>query len=462
MRVTSIVNRLKAATRSQIDLLRTLSRGFHNILDLWPSEVFERGLCVYKVIRRQVFVVSDPALIEYVMLTNVENFRKSDASRQMLEPLIGQSMFITHGDHWRRQRRIATPAFHTRHIRRFVDTMVAQTLAMLERWEEGDPRAEVELGREMTQLTAEIICHTLFGHDIGGSVDQVYDAFSRYQDSLGRLALAELTGLPSWLPRLRSRRGSKAVSELDAIVTNIIDSRRASHSERRDLLGLLLSAVDPETGAHLSDRLIRDELLFLFLAGHETTANALIWSWYLLSQSQEAEQRLHAEIDSVLGARVPCYEDLENLPWLRAVLQESMRLYPPVHVYSREAVNDDWLGDQRCPAGAMVVVSPWVVHRHRALWDEPDAFRPERFLPENARGRSRYSWIPFGAGPRICLGMGFAMTEMMIAMALVAQRYRLCLAPGQSVEPLGRLTLRPSQEIRMVLGRRSRKSGAAL
>lgn len=428
-----------------------LIRGHQNILNLWQDDVFDRPLCTYTIFRRRVFVVNDPDLIEYVMVTHVENFRKSDASRRMLEPLIGKSMFITHGAHWQRQRRIATPAFHSRHVRAFASTMVAETQDLLARWEGLDRNAEVDISREMTGLTAEIICRTLFSHDIDDSVDRVYDAFSRYQDSLGRLAVSELAGLPAWLPRPGSRRGRRAAAELDRIVGGIVAQRQASGVQRSDLLGLLLAAVDPETGTSLSARLVRDELLFLFLAGHETTANAMVWTWYLLSQSPEAERRLHAEIDTVLEGRVPEFEDLANLPWLRAVLQEAMRLYPPVHVYSREAVVDDKLGDTHCPAGSMVVIAPWVVQRHRMLWDEPNAFRPERFLAENSVGRPRYAWLPFSAGPRTCLGIGFAMTEMMLAASLIVQRYRLCLRPGHPVDPLGRLTLRPAKGLPMRL-----------
>ena len=434
---------------------RMLVRGSQNILNVWPDEVFEKPLCVYSVFRRRVFVVSDPALIEYVMVTKVENFRKSDASRRMLEPLIGKSMFITHGEHWRRQRRIATPAFHSRHIRAFSSMMVEETQDLLARWEKLGADAEVDVSREMTRLTAEIICRTLFSYDIDDSVERVYDAFARYQDSLGRLAISELAGLPAWLPRPSAWRGRRAAAELDRIVGEIVAQRQRTGEQRSDLLGLLLDAVDPVTGTSLSARLVRDELLMLFLAGHETTANAMVWTWYLLSQSPEAERRLHEELDSVLADRVPRYEDLQQLPWLRAVLQESMRLYPPLHVYSREAVKSDRLGGKPCPAGSMVVIAPWVVQRHRLLWQEPAAFRPERFLPENSVERPRYAWLPFSAGPRTCLGTGFAMTEMMLAAALIAQRYRLRLRPGHPVEPLGRLTLRPTHGLPMRLVPRS-------
>ena len=432
-----------------------LWRGFWNIIDAWSPELFEKDLVRTRTFFRDVFVVSAPADVEYVMVTNVDNFPKSDVSQQMLKPLIGDSMFITHGEHWKRQRRLATPAFHKRHIREFAVTMVGRTQTMVDQWSSIEDGGQVEVSREMTRLTAEVITGTLFSDDITGKTDQVYDAFARYQQSLGRLAVAELMGVSRVLPRWGERKGKKAAAELDAIVFEIIERRRKSGENKGDLLSLLLEARDPDTGGRLSDRLIRDELLFLFLAGHETTASATIWTWYLLSQHPDVEARIHEEIDEVLSGRTPTYEDIANLNYVRAVLFESMRLYPPVHVYARQNVTDDIIQGQQVPAGSLIVIAPWIIHRHKKLWDEPEAFRPDRFLGEKGRPRPRYDYLPFSAGPRTCLGMSFAMTEMAIVVAMVAQRFRLALLPGHRVEPLGYLTLRPKFGLPMIIERRS-------
>lgn len=433
-----------------------LWRGIWNILDAWAPELFEADFVHTRTFFRHVFVVSSPPDVEYVMVTNVENFPKSDVSQQMLKPLIGDSMFITHGAHWKRQRRLATPAFHTRHIREFTSVMVERTRAMVDAWEGVEEGGRIEIDREMTRLTAEIITGSLFSDDISGKTDQVYDAFARYQNSLGRLAVAELMGISRMLPRWGARKGRKAAEELDAIVWEIIERRQKSGENKGDLLSLLLESRDPDTGGRLSERLIRDELLFFFLAGHETTASATIWTWYLLSQHPEIEARVHEEIDKVLSGRTPTYDDVANLKYIRAVLFESMRLYPPVHVYSRQNIRDDVIHGEHVPAGSLIVIAPWVIQRHKKLWDEPEAFRPDRFLGEKGRPRPRYDYLPFSAGPRTCLGMSFAMTEMVIVVAMVAQRFRLCLEPGHPVEPLGYLTLRPRFGLPMRITRRPR------
>jgi len=427
------------------ELSRTLKLGYENGIQIWPGEAFRKGLCAYKVIWRRVFIVSDPALIEYVMLTRVENFRKSDAAREMLEPLIGESMFITHGEHWRRQRRIATPAFHSRHVRAFVPTFAKETSTLVAEWGRMPAGTLFDVNKAMTALTARIICRTLFGHDMADTDSQrVFEAFDRYQDSFGRMTVNELIGLPTWVPRRGRRKGHKAAADIDEVVDAIIANRRKTGEVRTDLLGLLMSANAVDGQGGMSDQLLRDELKFLFLAGHETTASVMTWIWFLLSRAPKAEARLYKEISGVLGDDVPDFDALSRMPWLRAVLQEVMRLYPPVHVYARQAVEDDKLWGKVCPAGSIVVVAPWVVHRHQLLWDAPNRFLPERFLPENDAKRPRYAWLPFSAGPRTCLGMGFAMAEMMAGVATIMQRFRLEVPPEHDVVPLGRLTLRPA------------------
>ena len=216
----------------------------------------------------------------------------------------------------------------------------------------------------------------------------------------------------------------------------------------------MLAARDEETGTGMSDAQLRDEIVTLFAAGHETTATALAWTWYLLAEHPDAEARLHAEVDGALGGRLPAYADLEALPWTRMVAEETMRLYPPAYSISRVAAADDEIDGHAIAKGSLVNVSPWVTHRNPALWEEPDRFDPERFLPERVKARHRYAYFPFGGGPRICIGMGFALMEARLILATLARRYRLRLVPGQDIEPLGRITLRPANGLRMMIERR--------
>lgn len=433
-------------------------RGRDNLLLIWRDDAFDRPVFARRLLFRWVFVVSEPDLVKHVLATNVSNYRKSVYTQRALEPLAGDGLFISHGELWRRQRRTMTPAFHRKRIRGFARDMVRTAREMTERWEQhvssagGEP---LKLDEEMARVTAEVVCRAMFSDDLGADrAAAVFESFSRYQESLGKLDILEILGLPRWFPRRGTARGRRAVVQLDEVLNGIIAKRAEAQVHRDDLLGLLIDARDPETGQGMSRKLLRDEAAVIILAGHETTANALSWAFYLLSQSPESEGRLHEELDRVLEGRDPTYDDLAALPYARAVIDEALRLYPPVHVLSREALEADRLGKRPVPKGSMVVIAPWILHRHRKLWRDPERFWPERFLPEHAEERSQFSYLPFGAGPRTCLGMGFGITEATLILVMVARRFRLRLAPGHHVEPLGRLTLRPQQGLPMMLERR--------
>jgi len=247
-----------------------------------------------------------------------------------------------------------------------------------------------------------------------------------------------------------------SLAELDEVVHRILASRRQSTETGDDLLALLLAARDEDTGTGLSDRLLRDEIMTIFLAGHETTANALAFTWYLLATHPEVDARLHAEIERILGGRAPTQADVAQLRYTRMVLEETMRLYPPAYSLSRTAIGADVIGGVTVPAGSIVVIYPYVTHRNPALWPDPERFDPDRFNPDRAAGRHRFAYLPFGGGPRICIGQGFAMTEAIIVIASIAQRYRFSLAPGHTVQPIGALTLRPKDGVWVYAVPRSR------
>jgi cytochrome P450 len=270
-----------------------------------------------------------------------------------------------------------------------------------------------------------------------------------------RPTLFDILSLPDVLARRQRRRQARRyLGEFDRAVDRLLAARGSGDGQPKDLLGRLIAARDEETGGGMTADEVRDQVVTIFMAGHETTAVALTWTWYLISQHPAVEAKLHDELDSVLGGRQPRYDDLANLPYTRMVIEESMRLYPPAHTMARQAIAADEVLGRRVPAGATVLVVPWMLHRKASIWERPDRFEPERFSPERAALRPRFAYIPFGAGPRICIGAAFAMAEAMLMVSMIAQRYRLRLKPGHPVEPQGLITLRARHGMKMMLHRR--------
>lgn len=329
--------------------------------------------------------------------------------------------------------------------------MAAETEALAERWR--DKREPFDVCAEMMGLTLSIIAHTMFSSDLAGEIETV----RRLMDEVvaQRPNLLDLFGLPRWLPRRQSKRYRAAVAGFDALVARLIAERRAEGADHGDLLSMLLAARDPETGEGMTDKQLRDEILTIFIAGHETTANALSWTWHLLAQHPEVEAKMRAELDRVLGGRAPTFADLAELKYTRMVFEEAMRLYPPAHTISRTAIGEDWIGGVRIPPGAVMIINIYVTHRNPTLWPEPENFDPERFAPEVIAKRPRFAYLPFGGGPRICIGNGFAVAEAMVILAVLAQRYHLRPAPGHEVKPIGLVTLRAKDGIWMTAAPRA-------
>jgi cytochrome P450 len=344
--------------------------------------------------------------------------------------------------------------FHPRRVQSFVPVMTSVTEAMLARWDALPSDRPVDIADHMMRLTLEIIARTMFSDDLGGAIAALGQAATEYQLSRGRSSLIDLFGLPRWVPRPGERAAARAVARMDRMIDGLIARHRENGADTEDLLTLLLAARDAETGEPMSDTQIRDEVATILLAGHETTANALAWTWYLLSGDTAVAARLHAELAVVLGGRAPTAEDLPNLVYTRMVLEEAMRLYPPAHSFSRQAVAEDWIAGRHIPAGAVVIMAPWLLHRHRKLWKEPDEFNPKNFAPERAAARSRLAYVPFGSGPRSCIGASLAMTEALVILAMVAQRYAPRLVPNHRVMPIGLITLRPEGGMPVFLDQR--------
>jgi cytochrome P450 len=396
-----------------------------------------------------IMVVNHPDLVEEVLVTNNRSFIKHFALR-MTKRTLGNGLLTSESDFWRRQRKLAQPAFHRERIAGYAGVMVDYTERMLETWGDGQVR---DVQDEMMRLTLEIVAKTLFDADVSGASADASVAM----ETLIRCFTARISStfrLPESFPTPVNLRLKRAARHLDDILFAIIADRRASGDDRGDLLSMLLQAQDEDDGGHMTDRQLRDEAMTLFMAGHETTANTLAWTWYLLAQHPDVESRLHAELDSVLAGRAPTFDDLPRLPYADQVITEALRIYPTVWLIGREAIEPCTIGGYPIPVGMTVYMSQWVVHRDRRFFDEPHVFRPERWADGLAKRLPRYAYFPFGGGPRICIGNSFALMESVLLLATIARRFRLRLAPDAKVTPLPTMTLRPDGGIRVILSRR--------
>ena len=403
---------------------------------------------------QHVYAVSHPDWIKDILVTHQSNFTKS----RMLERarvLLGDGLLTSEGEFHTRQRRLVQPAFHRDRLAGYGAAMVEIAAQCRDRWQAG---AALDMSTEMTRLTLAIVARTLFNADVTSEADEIGAALTAV------LGLFEMVLMPfsEWLEKLplpSVKRFERARDRLDETIYRIIAERRKSGRDAGDLLSMLLLAQDQEASGEaarrMTDRQVRDEALTLFLAGHETTANALTWTWYLLSQNPGAEARLHQEVDRELGGRLPGVEDLPRLRYTEMTLAESMRLYPPAWGVGRRAISDYRVGEYVLPARSIILMSPYVVHRHERWFEEPERFEPERWLPEKAATRPKFSYFPFGGGARVCIGERFAWMEGVLLLATLAQRWRPHLEPGQRIDHRALITLRPRYGMRMTLERRN-------
>lgn len=429
-----------------------------NFLSVFEDKCFEYQFFSTRVLSRRLFVCNSPDTVAQAFIAMHDSFqRKTPQMRHALSPLLGDGLFISDGELWRQRRRIVAPIVHASKMPLFAPVMVEAAAETAERWAALPDGTEIDALREMATLTAEIICRTIFGPRLGAEhAAEIVASFSAYQREVRQTDLPYLLGLPDWVPRFQSRGVHRAARRIGQVLDGIIGQceQRLATGEP-SMIRMLLEARDPETGDRLDREALRNEAAVIFMAGHETTANSLAWSWFLLSRAPEVESRLHAELDSVLGGSLPSLDDVPQLVYTRAVFEEAIRLYPPVPLLGRQALRNETIRNRQIPAGSLVVVVPWLLHRHRRLWDRPDHFIPERFLPGNAGSRERYSYIPFSVGPRVCAGQAFGLTEAILCLATLAQRTRLRLAPDVVVEPVCRLTLRPGDDLRMLVQQRA-------
>lgn len=435
-----VVGMLPAIRRNPIGVFMTAAHGFGPVV-------------YFRIGPRRGYLISNPADIRHVLQDNARNYHKSPLYNK-LRMSIGNGLLTSEDDFWLRQRRIAQPAFHRQRIAGLASVMAEAARDVATQWQTpasaGQP---IDVAEEMMRLTRTVVLRALLGADLGPFATKIDGAWTVINEHIGESFWS--LGFTDWLSTAKRRRFQAAQIVLRGAVDHVIGQRRRTPSESADLLSMLLSARDEETGESMTDEQLRVEVTTFLLAGQETTALALTWTWYLLSQHAARRRQLEQEIDAVLTGRPPEYSDLVNLPYTRMVIDEALRLYPPAWGFSRQALADDELGGFHLPGGWLAFVIPYVLHRLPEFWQDPEAFDPDRFLPERVAERPKFVYLPFGAGPRQCIGSQFALIEAQLVVATLVQAYRLHLVPGQRVEPWPLITLRPRQGMPMIIERRT-------
>jgi len=402
----------------------------------------------FQFLGQAVCLINDPAGLEQVLVTNSQNFTKSMDYRALAR-VLGQGLLTSEGGLWKRQRRLVQPAFFRERIVSYGDFMTSYAARMVDSWRDGEVR---DLHDDMMQVTLEIAARSLFSVDIAGDAETIGRAMTVVMEDMPKLASASF--LPAWVPVPTLGRFRRALADLDRIVYGIIGERRATGRRTGDLLDMLLDARD-ENGAGMPDRQLRDEVMTLLLAGHETTANTLAWTLYLLAQHPEVQSRLAAEVGEARNGRLPEAGNLQQLPFTQMVLMESQRLYPPAWAIGRKAIGAFEVGGYRLAGGTNVVVSQWVMHRDARYFPDPERFDPDRWREDSLGRRSlpKFAYLPFGAGPRVCVGANLALTESALVLATMMQRFRFSLAFAEPVEAFPSVTLRPRHGVRLRLER---------
>ena len=425
----------------------------HSLISNWMEKSYRSGCDSFRILRRQIVIANRPDVIRQVLVTENALFeRKGPPVRRALEGVIGQGLFISDGPLWAERRPLVADAVHKTRLATFGAAMETVTSEFADRWAALPAGSVRDAQADMAALTAEIITRSVFGtHLRPGAAQAVIDGFTRFQDGVDSFNLGYFLGFDEGLRVHHGWRARRAVAGLRRTIEQVVEDHLASDTREDTLLSRLVSHRDDERQRKLGAKALHDEAATLFLAGHETTATTLTWAWYLLANAPWAQARLHEEIDSVAGGRPIGFADVPRLSWCRAVIDETMRLYPPIPIYSRQASQAARIGDIDVEPQAMVLVIPWLLHRARDLWEDADLFRPERFL---AGRPAPFSYIPFSVGPRVCAGASFGLTEAVLCLAMLSQRFRV-RPTGAPVSPICRLTLRPEGGLPVTIEPRS-------
>ena len=443
---------------STFEVIRTVLR---NPLELWGVPAYREKTLKAKFLNERTLIVNDPDLIKYVLVDNAKNYRMATIRQLILRPILRDGLLTAEGEVWKRSRKAMAPVFTPRHITGFANMMLSQCEAFYARYEASDGTASVrrDVSHDMTELTYEILATTLFSNQIVGEQADFAEDVEKLLNTMGRVDPMDLLKAPNWIPRIFRLRGAKVMKKFRKLVGDTAEERRRlierdPENAPRDFLTLLLQAEGPDG---LTAEEIEDNIITFIGAGHETTARSLGWTLYCLANAPHERALVEEELESVLGGETqpPPVEWLDLLPRTRAVFEEAMRLYPPAPSINRAAVQDDQWGDIKIEKDITVLIMPWTVHRHETLWDEPAAFIPSRFWPENRSAMHKYQYLPFGAGPRICIGATFALQEAVIALGVLLRRYRFDMAPqAKHPWPVQKLTTQPDGGLDMLITKR--------
>jgi len=442
-------------------LIRTLKR---NPLECWAVQHFEQPVVAGGLPIGHVLLVHEPRAIRRVLLDNAANYRKDRFQRRVLSAGLNDGLLSAEGEQWRLQRRVLAPMFARKTVMDFAPAMMGAAEALIDRWSALGDRATVDVAAEMARLTLEVLERTIFSDGFGSDAETIRLAMATYFNTIGKISPLDLLGVPDFVPRLSRLRVQSTLKFFEAEVDRVISFRRRILAEQpdrapNDLLTHLLGARDTNTNGAFSEAEVRSNILTFIAAGHETTANTLSWAMFLLSQSPEWRQRVEAEADREMTGPVRGVAD--RLVETRAVIEETIRLYPPIAAISRVAVDGDDLNGEPVRPGSLVVISPYVLHRHRLLWDRPNAFDPRRFLGSAHAAIDRFAYLPFGAGPRKCIGSTFALQEATLVLAAILKHFSFQLRPGHPVWPTLRVSLRPANGLPMILSKRSSSEGSS-
>lgn len=418
-----------------------------NPIEAWPRAVYEEPYFLRGDSRQTFLYATDPAMLKDILLDKAEAFPKDWMFDRVTKPALGEGLLTAKGEHWRWQRRAAAPGFRPDNVEAMTPVMVAAAEAALERWRERGEGARLDVATEMTGVTFQVILDTMLSGGEGLDVPAMAARITDYLETLGKISPADLLQWPLWARVAMAPRGYRAIVYLKATVDGMV-ARRREQARRGDLVDLLMQAKDPETGRQMNDGLLRDNLLTFIGAGHETTALALTWSLYLLGRHPPTARRVRAEIAEVAGGQTITHRHVERLAFTRQVIQEAMRLYPSLPMMTRMCGQDVEAGGLAVKKGTFVFIPIYAIHRHRRLWRDADAFDPDRFGSEESAGRHRFAYIPFGAGPRVCIGQTFAMIEAVAVLATLVRGAALEPDPGHRIRPLMRVSMRPQGGMR--------------
>lgn len=398
---------------------------------------------------QQLAVISKPEYVKYVLQDNNKNYEKSFGYK-IMKLLLGNGLLTSEGDFWRRQRRLAQPAFHRNRLSNFVNIMTDATQHLIDQWDKNEDGQEINLSNAMMGITIEIVSKAMFSTDVAGIIETVNKEFSIANEALIKRIVSPIK-IPLWMPLPSIQQEKKSYQSIRNMVKNIIEKRRIQNHDYDDLLAMLMEAKDEESGEMMSDKQILDEVVTIFLAGHETTAVALTWLFHCLDENPEVLLKLKAEAENVLNGRIPVLEDLSKLEYTMMVIEETLRLFPPAWIIGRKALHDDVIDGYFIPKGINVLMPVYQIHRHPNLWSEPEIFKPERFEKSIKKNYHKYQYFPFGGGPRLCIGNNFALMEMQIVVPMLIQKFQLKKPENFHFKKDPLITMRPEPEMRMNL-----------